>query len=57
MIAASRQTAMETLSTTLTLGELGLDGTLVPVRGVLSMVIAAREQGVDQVILPQGNAA
>ena len=57
MIAASRQTALGDLSNTLTLGELGLDGTLVPVRGVLSMVIAAREQGVTSVILPEGNAA
>ncbi|MBO2515803.1 MAG: hypothetical protein CW338_00810 [Clostridiales bacterium] len=57
MISASRQAALPDLLKTLTLGELGLDGTLVPVRGVLSMVIAAREQGVDSVILPAGNAA
>lgn len=57
MISATRQAALPNLMQTLTLGELGLDGSLVPVRGVLSMVIAAREQGVDSVILPAGNAA
>ncbi len=57
LIAASRQAVTRDLMKTLTLGELALDGTLVPVRGVLSMVIAAREQGIESVILPAGNAA
>ena len=57
LIAASRQTALPTLEKTLLLGELSLDGTLMPVRGVLSMVIAARQAGIDSVILPQDNAA
>ncbi|MFI7022531.1 YifB family Mg chelatase-like AAA ATPase [Micromonospora sp. NPDC049900] len=39
------------------LGELGLDGTVRPVRGVLPMVAAAARAGVDRVIVPAGNAA
>ncbi|MBT9173425.1 MAG: Competence protein ComM [Syntrophomonadaceae bacterium] len=39
------------------LGELALDGTLRPVRGVLSMVLAAREAGLKKILLPLGNAA
>lgn len=56
LIAASRQAPLADLMQVLTLGELALDGSLVPVRGVLSMVIAAREQGIRQVVLPEGNA-
>lgn len=39
------------------LGELGLDGTVRPVRGVLPMVAAAAQAGVGRVIVPVGNAA
>jgi len=38
------------------LGELGLDGSLRPVRGVLPMALAFRDQGVTSVIVPEGNA-
>ncbi|GAA2472926.1 YifB family Mg chelatase-like AAA ATPase [Winogradskya humida] len=38
------------------LGELGLDGTVRPVRGVLPMVAAAAAAGVTHVVVPQGNA-
>ncbi|MFC8617487.1 YifB family Mg chelatase-like AAA ATPase [Micromonospora purpureochromogenes] len=39
------------------LGELGLDGTVRPVRGVLPMVAAAARAGRDRVIVPVENAA
>jgi magnesium chelatase family protein len=39
------------------LGELGLDGTVRPVRGVLPAVLAASRHGVRQVVVPVGNAA
>jgi len=42
---------------TLIIGELALDGSLRPVHGVLPMVISAREQGIDKVILARENAA
>ncbi|WP_424529696.1 YifB family Mg chelatase-like AAA ATPase [Sphaerisporangium viridialbum] len=39
------------------LGELGLDGTVKPVRGVLPAVVAAAEAGADCVVVPVANAA
>ena len=39
------------------LGELGLDGTIRPVNGVLSMVIAAKKAGIERVFVPAENAA
>lgn len=56
LLAATRQVAMGPLQDTLLLGELSLDGTLIPVRGVLSMVIAAYENGIRKVVLPDSNA-
>lgn len=55
ILAASRQAPLQGLDRTLLLGELSLDGALLPVRGALPMVIAARQAGIDQVILPAGN--
>ncbi len=40
---------------TLFLGELGLDGSLVPVSGVLTMTAAARELGFTRCVVPEGN--
>lgn len=37
-------------------GELSLDGTLLPVRGVLPMAILARKMGLDGLIVPSVNA-
>ncbi|MBQ8599298.1 MAG: YifB family Mg chelatase-like AAA ATPase [Oscillospiraceae bacterium] len=39
------------------LGELSLFGELRPVRGVLSMVLQAREDGIEEIFLPKTNAA
>ena len=38
------------------MGELSLDGSLLPVRGVLPMAIKAREMGFKGMILPKANA-
>jgi magnesium chelatase family protein len=38
-------------------GELGLDGTVRPVRGVLPAVLAAVRAGIRRVVVPVGNAA
>jgi len=37
-------------------GELGLDGSLRPVPGMLPMAIAAREKGIPNLVVPRGNA-
>ena len=37
------------------IGELGLDGTVKPVRGILSMVLALEELGIRRCFLPAGN--
>lgn len=42
---------------TLFLGELSINGMLRPVRGVLSKIIYARENGYEQVFIPEDNAA
>jgi magnesium chelatase family protein len=42
---------------TIYIGELGLDGSLKPVRGVLNVVEAARQHGYSKVVVPEGNAA
>lgn len=39
------------------IGELGLDGSLRPVKGVLNVILAAKEAGFTEVIVPEGNAA
>lgn len=56
ILMASGQLENMDLSGTLMLGELSLDGSLQPVRGALPMVISASEQGIQEVILPEGNA-
>ena len=39
------------------LGELSLDGSLKPIRGALSMAVAAKRTGLNGIILPADNAA
>ncbi len=56
ILQASGQIPPMDLMRTLMLGELSLDGSLQTVRGALPMVISASEQGVTDVILPEGNA-
>ncbi|NLD52578.1 MAG: YifB family Mg chelatase-like AAA ATPase, partial [Clostridiales bacterium] len=56
MILAGQQVQAFDVQKVLLLGELALDGRLSPVRGALSLVIAAREHGIQQVVLPKGNA-
>lgn len=45
------------LDSTLLLGELGLDGRLRPVPGVLPALIAARAQGIARAVVPAANLA
>gem|GEM_PF-1630866 len=51
----SRKAFQEALRHTVHLGELGLDGRLQPVRGVLPMVAAAVKAGKSRIIVPKAN--
>lgn len=44
------------LSESLFIGELSLDGTVKPVRGILPIVLCAKEEGIKKVFLPGENA-
>jgi magnesium chelatase family protein len=37
------------------IGELGLDGTIRPVRGILGKLLAAHEKGIEKAYIPAGN--
>ncbi len=56
MLAASEQMSPDLLVGVMALGELALDGGLRPARGILSMVLMARRQGLRAVLLPAANA-
>jgi magnesium chelatase family protein len=44
------------LDTHIFLGELSLDGSVRSVRGALSAALAARERGIQNVVVPEANA-
>jgi magnesium chelatase family protein len=46
----------ENLESTLSIGELSLDGRVRPVRGALSIALAARDNGIRNLIVPEENA-
>jgi magnesium chelatase family protein len=56
VLAAAKVVPAKQISGVVWLGELGLDGRLRPVRGVLPAVLAARDAGVKAVVVPLGNA-
>jgi magnesium chelatase family protein len=55
VVAAMGQAPAERLESTLFLGELALDGSLRPVRGVLPVVLAAAKRGLGRVVVPEAN--
>ncbi|MFP5345638.1 MAG: YifB family Mg chelatase-like AAA ATPase [Actinomycetes bacterium] len=57
VLAALRVLDPAAAADALHLGELGLDGRLRPVRGVLPAVSAAAKRGLRRVVVPAGNAA
>ncbi|MFI7605506.1 YifB family Mg chelatase-like AAA ATPase [Micromonospora sp. NPDC049366] len=57
LLGGSGELPLVPLDRVVILGELGLDGTVRPVRGVLPMVAAAARAGIDRVIVPVANAA
>ncbi|HEY0458846.1 MAG TPA: YifB family Mg chelatase-like AAA ATPase [Pyrinomonadaceae bacterium] len=46
----------ESLENTLSVGELSLDGRVRPVRGALSIALRCRENGIENLLLPEENA-
>ena len=57
ILAADEVISTAKLGKYLIMGELGLDGMLVPIKGALPITIKAKELGYKGIILPRGNAA
>jgi len=57
MLAAAGVVEATALDGTLFVGELALDGTLRPVRGVLPIAAWARSRGIRRIVVPPDNAA
>jgi magnesium chelatase family protein len=56
LLAGAGELPLAPVEGVVVLGELGLDGTVRPIRGVLPMVAAAARAGIKRVIVPLGNA-
>jgi magnesium chelatase family protein len=56
ILAASGMVVETNLKKYLIMGELGLDGSIYPIKGALPMAIKAREEGLEGIIVPQANA-
>lgn len=57
LLAADSSVPAEGLAAMVVLGELGLDGRVREIRGVLPAVLAAARAGYERVVVPAGNAA
>ncbi len=57
ILGATQQLNIEYVRRLVILGELSLDGAVLPVRGVLSSAIQARAEGREGLIIPEDNAA
>ena len=55
ILAASEQIKSDEVSNYLIMGELSLDGSLHPIKGVLPIALEARKEGFQGFILPKGN--
>ena len=57
LLAAYEMIRMDSLENVLFLGELGLNGEILPVPGILPMVIKAKEMGYHTCVIPENNAS
>lgn len=57
ILAANGCFDLKILENVLIIGEVSLDGSINPVKGVLPMVCAAKEAGIDNCIIPKANIA
>src|SRR5690554_4200333 len=55
IMAASEQVKIDSLADYILLGELSLDGSLQPMKGVLPIALKAKEEGFKGIILPKEN--
>ena len=56
IMAASEQIDAKNLKDTIIMGELSLDGSVLPIKGSLPIAIQAREEGFKRFFLPKSNA-
>lgn len=56
ILAASKQVDADKLKEYVVMGELSLDGSLQPIKGVLPIAIEAKKQGFKGMVLPEQNA-
>ncbi|MBQ8542729.1 MAG: YifB family Mg chelatase-like AAA ATPase [Bacteroidaceae bacterium] len=56
ILAADEKISTEKIGRYIIMGELGLDGGLMPIKGALPIAIKAKELGYDGIIIPTGNA-
>lgn len=56
ILTASKQIQAENIEDYLIMGELSLDGNVLPIKGVLPIAIQARKEGFKGIILPKENA-
>lgn len=55
VLSAAGAIGHDCLASTIVMGEVNLDGTVLPINGVLPILLHAREHGITRVILPEGN--
>ena len=56
ILAASKQIKADNISDYIIMGELSLDGSLQPIKGVLPIAVQARKEGFKGIFLPKQNA-
>lgn len=56
ILAASEQIPFENVHKYIIMGEMSLDGSLIPIKGVLPIAIKAKEERFEGIIIPQKNA-
>jgi magnesium chelatase family protein len=56
VLAATGIVSSRTIADTLIVGELSLDGSMLPTRGVLSVAALARQRGYRRLLVPSSNA-
>lgn len=55
ILGANRDMPADMLEETMVMGELSLDGSVLPVRGALPVAIMARKMGIKRLIVPEAN--